>query len=614
MKYRNLLGLISLSLLLSCGANSEEYSGNSNSNRAYEDNLQEEFSCLPGEDCLVAACDFVGGEITKNGCECPEQQVFIYESQPACHDVYISTSIDRRVKEDHEMISHTIYADENLYETNVYNYAPKNDTPYYSANFPSFVAPNFYQVHLLDKEQEISEKFVNLAIREPNIFLNSTMGDLSPIHHVRLTEGELSKDFEYYNETKKLENIELTKTESLTQEGCLGYCKKSLTRTAHQKEFKRIREYFKGVLAFDYLTIKEKGSTIIDYKVDFLARTILKIEKGQRESKTLKYTLMGLDLENSKSLVKKITPKNLAFSQENLRRNYGYGNVVLCDNGIAPELTSVNPNAKIVKGSSQESFYGWLNKTTDQSQYYSGLVNLNQYGTGFSRAAKHTESVYKYMRDVNIAPISIGSCLGNFESWAANVLTNNFKVINYAYYDTYDAKSCMAHHQWSKIQKTSESKKMLWVFSAGNDKSYIDPKKAAICPQNIATKNVNTIIVGSDPKFGGVTNKGNNYVDLFIDAPTTSQASAVVSSNAANILKRYPALSIEDVKRAILASVKDRGLSSRTGGFLDREKAFKAAKIINKDRSINNFELLEKVHCKTFLPCSVDKSWLKRFQ
>jgi hypothetical protein len=614
----NTIQLITLSLiLLSCGSDksvARESGGN------FPATPSKNFSCdistsetpFDVDSCLVKACEIAEGKMTEQGCECDEGQKFVYDKVPMCLDFDKYTSVNRRVKEDHKYITYSAFHNDQLFSIDVYNYDKDSSVKDY--HFANFMAPNFLTIHQLEDNKAINTSIVDKALQIPYIHVFQTFGDISPINQIRFDQKmELSLDAPHADLIYFIEETEFISDKDYfyTVEGCLGYCKKEMNFNENNLEINRIKKFFKGILSSDYITIKEKGSNLVSYKYDLIGRTILAKDQNTVNSTNISHKLSSFSLhsngEKSRSIIKSHSEVEIAE-----RKNYNWGNVVLCDNGLTVKDSKKYSHAKLVKGPNNNSAYGWLTNVTDQLDFYNGAVNLNENGTGTIGAANHGFSVFSFMKDVNVASVSLNSCLKDFDNWAPNAINENFKVVNYSYFDSLDRGACFVNHIWNDIQNKPQAKKMLWVLAAGNDKSHLNPETSMHCPQNIVTRNENALIVGGDPSYGGVTNKGRDYVDFFVKAPSTSTAAAVASSLAANIYKRYPSLSPKLVKKSLLASVKYESMSSRAGGLLDEERTWKAAKLLNENPWIDNKKLLDKLHCGIW--SCVKKKWLKRFE
>jgi len=566
------------------------------------------------DSCAIDACEIAGGEYTENGCECQSGETFIMEDEPKCVSYTKSVGVNRREKEEHEYINYSSFTKDDLYSIDIYNYDVENEVE--DLFLPNFVAPNFLTLRYLNPAKTIAKKFVDNARKNPNIFIRKTFGDISPIESIRFNEySELSFEAPFYDYISHVMDTEFEASERYyySEKGCLEHCKKSMSFDFDQIIAKRTREYFKGILAFDYIEIRNREEFILSAKVDLLARTILTLNKGNADSLKVKYTLFPFSMQTSGESLESIIDENEDLQIKKVKR-YNWGNVILCDNGVLPNDKNLSRDINLERGPNDNSLYGWLDQVRDQSDFYNGAINIDQLASGVKGASEHGRSVINYMKMVNVASISLNSCLGDFDNWVNNTFEHDYKVVNYSYSDYLDNKACLSNHHWNKVKKHPKAKRMLWVFAAGNEKSYLTPETATLCPQNIVTRDTNALIVGASPEFGGVTNRGKTFVDLFADAPSTSTATAIVSSLAANLLKLYPSLSVSDVKKALLASVEDTGLSSRTGGVLDKDLAYKAAKEINKNRNINNLDLLREVHCngRRYF-CKVDESWEERF-
>ncbi|PIK15717.1 S8 family serine peptidase [Halobacteriovorax sp. JY17] len=583
---------------------------------------QRSFECIaPSFDnnfdidsCAISACEYAGGEFRDDGCECSEGRSFVYEEIPKCLEVEKIISIDRNVRDEHELINYSIFTEENLYSTSVYNFDLSSIIE--ETNFANFVAPNFLTLYYLEDQRTISKEMVSKSTVLPNVFIRKSFGDISPIESVRFHSSiELSEEAPYYSQVIDYlgTNFNVDESYYYSDKGCLEHCKKVMHILDGDLVIKRTREFFKGILAFDYITIREEELNILSARYDLLGRTILVIDKGQANNPIINYQLYSFSMKASGENLSTIVDESNDLRIKTAKK-YNWGNVVLCDNGILPNDKGNSKNVNLQKGPNQNSVYGWLTDVADQSDYLNGVVNLNELGSGVKGASSHARAVFNYMNMVNVASISLNSCLHDFNNWAPNTFKEGFRVVNYSYSDYLDKNACLTNHIWSEVDKNPLSKEMLWVFAAGNEKSYLTPETATLCPQNILAKRENVLIVGSDLGFGGVSNRGEKYVDIFADAPSTSTATAIISSLAGNIAKKYPDLEVSRIRRAIMASAEDEGLPSRSKGRVDSDRAFKAADLLSKKPRIDNYKLLKEVHCNgRSLFCSVDESWTERF-
>lgn len=568
------------------------------------------------DSCAKIACQDAGGNYGENGCSCAQGESFVYDNSTGeCLEFFKSSSIDRRIKEAHTYHTLSIFTDESLYSTDIYDFDTEEELGI--IHFANYVAPNFSTIYYLKDGKNIDKSYVKKAAVLPNIFTKKSFGDISPIYSVRFkSDTELSPVAPYFEELGDYIDSEFY-TEGLyyfTDEGCLGHCKKTMTIPNQDYTITRTREFFKGVLALDYITLQERDSKIITVKYDLIGRTILLIDDAAKDSMTVNYSLYSFSMKARGSYTESIVNKEQSLELSNTKK-YDWGNVVLCDNGILPNDSRNSKNVNLLRGPFNNSLYGWLTDVSDQSDYFNGIVNLNELASGVAGASSHARAVFNYMSETNVASISLNSCLNDFNNWAPNTFKENFKVVNYSYSDYLDQNSCMSNHAWKEVDENPLSHEMLWVFAAGNEKTYLTPQTAILCPQNIVANKENALIVGSLPEYGGVTNLGRDYVDIFADAPTTSTASAVISSLAANIAKKYPDLEIVQIKKSIMASAKDEGLPARAQGLVVEDLSFLAAKILNENPSINDYQLLKEVHCNgRTLFCSVKSSWTDRFQ
>lgn len=155
--------------------------------------------------------------------------------------------------------------------------------------------------------------------------------------------------------------------------------------------------------------------------------------------------------------------------------------------------------------------------------------------------------------------------------------------------------------QEKKILMEAESKGILIIAAAGNEKSDIDKKQNAYYPASYGLSNI--ITVGAHDEFNKIissSNYGKKSVD--IAAPGfrirsaipgngaglmtgTSQATAFVSGVAALVKANYPKLNYQQVKNIILSSsVKVQTLKGKVlgGGKLDAARALEVAGFVNQ--------------------------------
>ncbi len=277
--------------------------------------------------------------------------------------------------------------------------------------------------------------------------------------------------------------------------------------------------------------------------------------------------------------------------------------VGLCEESLVPEIfTDQHPESFILRGPrSPDSFYGW----TDGSQSLSGREYVNKLSLPLDQffLGEHSLDVAGELAQgepVGIIPLGISACLKPraAHDWWPSFIESGTRVINLSVRNRDDEPTCREWIRQHPIESDRES--VLWVVAAGNQG--VDGPNG--CPQYLSGR-PNIIVVGASQR-GRVhpnSNYGESLVDIFANGKTfdgmawgTSFAAPKVAKVAAVIFARFPDLTVEQVKAAILLSVEWpwRKLESRTGGVLDASSALDLAELINQKQGNIDQALQEK--------------------
>lgn len=547
------------------------------------------------DSCLVQECRKAGGRLTDNGCECSRGKSFVGFDKPGCYDYQ---QWDDSSQSNHINVTRAVDVDGAWLASSLKDYT---FNAFWSQDLPFFLFPNALENIIHSTNDRIEKKEFRKFLTIPYVYTESGFGDISYVSKLSFdTKNQYQASLPYAEIINNLSQHRFKKSSQFfSKRGCLDYCVKKESATIQNKNFIIEMTYIGGVLFSNEINIYENGSDIIETKVDLGGRWVLSRTKDNHFAN--KFRLRSFDGKFDTSYKLDLVASDKQQPAISNQKRYDKGGVVLCDNGIKPsEIRSNSLAANVMKGPSSESYYGWLSNVRDQQEYLSGLVNLNKNGFIDNGPKNHALSVIKQMEAVNVAPLTVNTCLKDFSKWSHNALKNGFNVINYAYAKSMDQESCLMDADYQEVEKNGKEEKFLWVFSAGNGKKYQTPENSKLCPQNRLAGKDNVIIVGSETGFGGVTNKGKRFVDLFARARTTSEASGIVSSFAANLSKRYPKLSPKQIRLAILVGVEHEDLDSRSRGYLHKDNAKKAAEILNENPSIALRDLNEEVHCGTW--------------
>lgn len=436
-------------------------------------------------------------------------------------------------------------------------------------------------------------------------------------------KSALTNAWAFYSADKK----NADETHFFTQDGCAGHCilkKKKLFNNFNSQE---IKEYGGGLLVRHQIIIEDPAQRL------FHSRHLL-LEIDSSNSPNLVYQIEISPEEDSGDLVQKVeifthaggkllsSQKKLyaQFKQELLlrdassREQNAKSSIVLCEAGFSPSAMINYDSSKFHVGPhTQSSFWGWLKNDIAEltlAEQLSGFKQLSEinspYVDGGANLSKHalSDSLLATQRSsLRIIPISIDQCFASYDKWKNNVRPFA-RVVNVSASLWYDFASC-EQNNWFRQSIASANQSFLWVLSAGNQAhAHLNPKNVFSCPQSLSSRQ-NIIVVSAknsgDDSIASYTNFGQYYADIFADGTGffpnevgTSFAAPRVSRVAALLAERFPFLSIEQIRAAILLGARipyvvsddddsklfAHFMPARSGGILDETFALRTAEYI----------------------------------
>ncbi len=326
------------------------------------------------------------------------------------------------------------------------------------------------------------------------------------------------------------------------------------------------------------------------------------------------YTLSKLD-----SLYKKYKINDKTFKQRRDSDDKDIGAI------IDYKIAEIERGNNYLKNLINEKHLDTLLKTNFNVSFnYRELIQASPKIWGFSSNFSHSTEVSSiivakrdndiglkgFHNNIKIMPLPIGLYGNEYDEDIANAIyyaTNNgAKVINMSFGKDFSFNQAIV----TKAIQYAESKNVLIVHSAGNDKLNIDIEYNSNYPNDFEYKHKiefasNFVVVGCNTKenneklVSDFSNYGKNNVDIFalgsdlkvamsrnrykVDSGT-SLSSAMVSGTAALIWLYYPNLTATEVKNIILKSgtkIEYKVLKPGTKELVNFSELCKSGKILN---------------------------------
>ncbi len=286
--------------------------------------------------------------------------------------------------------------------------------------------------------------------------------------------------------------------------------------------------------------------------------------------------------------------------------SYLPGGVVVCESGFpsenSPEIGNISGIFR--KGPVDQSIFGWVDPKDDSLFLkWSGVgQQLLRSGMPYYASTEHALSVSRIAnqkwngREMPVIPIGLYECMEKPGLWSEN-LPGDVKVVNLSSVFSFDRSACRE----TPLGRTILNSSLLWVVGAGNGGEQIDLFQSRGCPANLGPLD-NLIVVAAsyhgDQSIASSSTYGKNFADIVAPGnpyhtdhtnfPATSLATPRVSAAAAEVVLLDPMLTPAEIRMAVLTSVdipeswsgQLRPVQVRSGGFLNRERALQAGRLL----------------------------------
>lgn len=224
----------------------------------------------------------------------------------------------------------------------------------------------------------------------------------------------------------------------------------------------------------------------------------------------------------------------------------------------------------------KQSLLGWNSHPKTIRETLSGAYLLN--GLAYMVYGGHLNDIvsenYEYK---NIISGTFSECFN--DDFLNTVSSYGVRVTNLSVSYVVNKELC---EELSIPQTMKDRKEMMWVLAAGNDGGYITEENNYYCPSGRVTGERNTIVVNTDKSL--YSNTGPDFVDITTNDESTSLAAVRVTNLFEKIARKYPDLTNEQIRMAILiSSDKNSYRSTRSQGDLNEDKAIEAARLINEE-------------------------------
>ncbi|MBI4404644.1 MAG: S8 family serine peptidase [Deltaproteobacteria bacterium] len=303
---------------------------------------------------------------------------------------------------------------------------------------------------------------------------------------------------------------------------------------------------------------------------------------------------------------------------------------IVCESGFEPSVIEALNPASLLLGplapsgaSPNQSLFGWLSVPTQNGKlnprFLSGTVGLTETGVRLpmvpfaDHALKVARNILGADGDVKIIPIGSEDCSDYGGLWLPQIKSHSTaKILNWSSTGHYSKQAC-AHSPFGEQIRNNPS--ILYVVAAGNDGLNGDATAIHYCPQAL-TGTTNLVVVASGGPWAihHNSNYGVNYADIVADGShagtgpqtqATSFATPQVARVAAQLAFKYPSLSVQQIRNAILFSVDIHGgwhglspLPVRSGGVLNPDNAAKFASFYAKQGG--DEEAIKSIYCFSY--------------
>ncbi len=250
---------------------------------------------------------------------------------------------------------------------------------------------------------------------------------------------------------------------------------------------------------------------------------------------------------------------------------------------------SENVDSVAYIGPHQDSaFYGWFTTSDNRPYFYGKTTTL--LGEEAIGNAGHSAIVSTLASDgftKRLLPMAVTSLQSDDFLKVLNRIDQPKIAANISFAFTFTPEICRKSALAHTIQLSQG--RVLWTIGAGNSGSEIDQHSLPFCPQALEEKNLLIVAAtNGNQSLSRASSFGENYADLAANGcgllsqscndGATSFASPRVARIAADLIEKFPSLSIEQIKLALISTVQvpDTGfkhlpkyLDVKSGGIID---------------------------------------------
>lgn len=282
-----------------------------------------------------------------------------------------------------------------------------------------------------------------------------------------------------------------------------------------------------------------------------------------------------------------------------------------------------------------QSYYGWFEKNDARPFYYGkspALLGEEDLGDMF-----HSHQVSEIASNgfsqglITLPPIALVN--KDIDLVAKRFGKKAVASVSTAY--TFSPEVCDKSNLSQSIKASTNQ--TLWVISAGNSGRRVDKKTFSFCPQHIEAGNLMIVAAtsGNDKYLSMASSYGEDYADIAVNGCKFKERSCSVGATsfsaprfsraAADLIDSFPALSLLQVKMAIVMTAKvpfagnwskrNEFLQTKSGGALDPDAAYIFLKKFSADKSLDlkecSKEKLSRRNCDKLIDAIVEA---KKFQ
>lgn len=393
----------------------------------------------------------------------------------------------------------------------------------------------------------------------------------------------------------------------LTTRGCLDGCRFTKTWQQRGLNYRLVKSYYSGFLLKHTLIVSEekKPASWDLYYLDHQGRQILHFDLSFRESNELelKYKVSSPGSKIKKGTISLLESFNGAFDLKRYLPESAYGEpvVVMCDSGVSPAVLWQKDLLERTLKSDGPGFYG-LGQSNPIWGQYQGLFHFSEYGFPQYLNSHHSEILMSEMNDVFFIPLDFETCL-NSKTWFQKAKEERTKVVNFSGGFHRGFGSCETNLQLASNIRETENE-MLWLVSAGNEGLDEEEQMIALCPQGIIKNQKNGLVIGSIGGLRNQSNQGRDYVDFFVEADSTSKATAILSNSIARLVNDLDLTPIQ-IKSLLYHSIERSSWQSRSSkaeGNYEEDRFKKTLEVyqdlVRSGESFTSQDILEALYCE----------------